>query len=367
MYRRKQRMKRITAAGAACMLLLSLSAPLAHADGNTQIFPISAEVQQASSVQVTTKTISEKTDVFEGVLHIPVISGLQDAAYQATLNANIARRAANELEALKKQAEADAASAEGVYEFRPYSMELDYKLIGDGSAKNGNVLSFKVMTWFYTGGAHGSTRVEAYNVRNEAKASAIKLKELFGAGYKSVINKAVQAEITAHEELYFPDAFKSIADNQPFYLKDGKAVIIFQEYEIAPYAVGLPEIAVALPSKTAPVPGKLASFSIIVNGTTLTGVKLYVGRDGIAMAPLRQVSAKLGYGLEWKDGQVGLHKGTQRITLQTGKDTYSADKESLSLGAAPVVKYNTLYVPLSFFSKVLKATVTYSKDSVLIQ
>ncbi|WP_308635942.1 stalk domain-containing protein [Paenibacillus silvisoli] len=369
MNRSKQSIKRITALGAACTLLLTLSAPLANAAAadQVQVTPISAAVQQAGVVELTTKTVTEKSDVLDAELHIPVISGLQDTAYEASLNAKIAKKATDSLEALKKQAKDDEASADGVYEFRKYEMKVEFKLISDGSAASGNVLSFKVLTYFYTGGAHGGTLIDAYNVRNAAHASAVTLNELFGTSYKGVINKAVQAEIRAHQDLYFEDTFKTIADNQPFYIQKGKAVIIFHEYEIAPYASGSPEIAVALPSKTAPAPSTLAGFSIMMNGSTLSGAKLYADRNGIVMAPLRSVTAKLGYTLNWHAGQITLLKGKQSVAFQAGKDAYIAGGKPVKLGAAPVVKGGTLYVPLSFFSKVLGAAVTYTKDSVLIQ
>ena len=38
--------------------------------------------------------------------------------------------------------------------------------------------------------------------------------------------------------------FKTIDDNQPFYLTDGGLVVYFGQYEIAPYYVGIPEFKI---------------------------------------------------------------------------------------------------------------------------
>ncbi|SFS47719.1 PdaC/SigV domain-containing protein [Paenibacillus sp. BC26] len=364
----QQPFKRMTTIGAVSALLLTLSAPLAFADQATPVTTQAVVSVQAGAVQLTSKTVTDKTDFYESELNIPVISGMQDKSYQNTLNANLAARAHAELEKLKKQAKDDAAAAAGVYEFRPYMFKVSYELIGDGSKSSGGILSFKLITSAYTGGAHGWTRVDTYNVRNEAKASAVKLKELFGNGYKTIFNKAVNAEIAAHSDIYFKDTFKSITDDQRFYLKNGKAVLVFQQYEIAPYAAGIREIAVAVPGSKpdAAVPGNLSSLSIKAGGKTISGAHLFVGKDGIAMAPLRAISAQLGYELSWNAGWIDVDKGTKHVSLQVGKDNYAATASQVTLGAAPVMKDNTLYVPLSFFSNVLKATVSYTKDAVVI-
>ncbi|SDW45475.1 PdaC/SigV domain-containing protein [Paenibacillus sp. CF384] len=369
MFNIQQPFKRITAIGAVSSLLLTLSAPLAFADQAVAPVTTQAEVSiQAGAVQLTSKTISDKNDYYESELTIPVISGMQDKNYQNTLNANLAARAHAELEKLKKQAKDDAAASVGVYEFRPYMFKVSYERITDGSTGAGGVLSFKMITSAYTGGAHGWTRIDTYNVRNEAKASAVKLKELFGEGYKTILNKVVNAEIAAHSDIYFPDTFKSIADNQPFYIKNGKAFLVFQQYEIAPYAAGIREIDAVIPGSkpAAAVPGNLSSLSLKIGGKTISGAHLFVGKNGIAMAPLRAISAQLGYALSWNAGWIDVDKGNQNVSLQVGKDNYATATAQVTLGAVPIMKDNTLYVPLSFFSKVLKVTVAYSKDAVVI-
>ncbi|REE54742.1 copper amine oxidase-like protein [Paenibacillus taihuensis] len=359
--------------GALGTLFIVASAPLAFADEAAvttsnevtaapivTAVPISAQLPATGGVTIQEKKLTLKEDIFDYELHLPVISGMKDAKYQQALNANIAARAMAVADGMHKQAKADAAAADGQYEFRPYSVYVSFEVYSDGSDAAGNVLSFKVLTYTYTGGAHGGTLAQTYNVKNTATASQLKLKDLFGSNYKSIINKAVAADIKKHEDIYFPDVFKTISDSQAFYVKKNKAYIIFQQYEIAPYAAGMPEVAVNIPT-----PSK-----IVVNGTTLTGAgKLFVNKDGFLMAPLRTLAVQLGYTLSWntKTQSTELTKGAQWTSLTVGKDRYTYAKLApFTLGAAPVVKDNLLYVPLTFFSQVLKAQVAYDQNAVTI-
>lgn len=363
--------------GALGTLIVAASAPLAFADNAASTstsetaapivtaVPISAQLPATGAVTIQDKTVTLKDEVIDIELHLPVISGMKDTKYQQALNANIAARAMAVANDMHKQAKEDAAAAKGVYDFRQYSVYVSFELYSDGSDAAGNVLSFKVLTYTFTGGAHGGTLAQTYNVKNTATAAQLKLKDLFGSNYKSIINKVVAAEVKAHEDLYFPDAFKTISDSQAFYVKDNKAFILFQQYEIAPYAAGMPEVAVRIPA-----PSNLALLPVVVNGTKVTAAgKLFVNKDGIAMAPLRALAAQLGYTLSWntKTQSTELTKGAQWTSLTVGKDRYTYAKLApFALGAAPVVKDNTIYVPLTFFSQVLKAQVSYGKDAVTI-
>jgi len=40
--------------------------------------------------------------------------------------------------------------------------------------------------------------------------------------------------------------FQGIGEDQDYYLQDGALVVVFQQYEIAPYAAGIPEFKIPL-------------------------------------------------------------------------------------------------------------------------
>lgn len=101
----------------------------------------------------------------------------------------------------------------------------------------------------FTGGAHGGTERRHYNY-DLATGQEVALKDLFNQGvdYKKIINQEIGAQIKANPEGgYFAQpelGFKTIADDQPFYLADGGLVVYFAQYEIAPYAAGIPEFKI---------------------------------------------------------------------------------------------------------------------------
>jgi hypothetical protein len=136
--------------------------------------------------------------------------------------------------------------------------------------ENGSILSFYVDYYSYTGGAHGSTLREAYNY-DLASGKMLSLNDLFNEGYdfKSIINQKISQEISTHPQDFFTDTtafqsnsdksidggtpetppvrgFAGISDVSCYYLQENSLVIFFQQYEIAPYAAGIPEFIIPL-------------------------------------------------------------------------------------------------------------------------
>ncbi|MFC4811040.1 stalk domain-containing protein [Paenibacillus sp. GCM10023250] len=357
--------KTMTATVLGTALLLSAAAPFAFAaeTGQSSAAPVAVVAQANGAIQMTTTVIKNSTNQLETDLEIPVLKGMKDAAYQNALNANIAARAKAAADAIAKQAAAGAGSDE----LRPYGVTVKAELISNGSAAADGVLSLRVLTYTYTGGAHGVTLAETYNVRNEAKASPIKLKDLFGANYKSIVNRAVQAEIKARPGDFFADQFRSIADDQAFYIKNGVAYVIFQQYEIAPYAAGMPEIAVVIPDGAA-VPAGAVKLPVVANGQNVKAA-LYAAPGGTVMAPLRTVASALGYTISYdaRTHQTKATKGNDWAKISAGLNRYAfKDMASFALGAAPATKNGTLYVPLDFFAKVLHADLAYTKQAIVL-
>ncbi|KAA0544881.1 DUF3298 domain-containing protein [Bacillus sp. BGMRC 2118] len=71
-----------------------------------------------------------------------------------------------------------------------------------------------------------------------------KLKELFkeNSNYVKVISAIIEEQIKTDEQYsyVFPDAYKGISPNQPFYVSEESLFIYFFPYEIGPYAAGFP-------------------------------------------------------------------------------------------------------------------------------
>ncbi|WP_409343155.1 PdaC/SigV domain-containing protein [Paenibacillus sp. MBLB4367] len=337
--------------------------------------PIPASAANEGAVSVTSKTVKEETSQYIADLNIPVVSGLKDKRYEEQLNDILERNAMTGLDELKKQAEEDAAAAkESGYEFRPYSLTIGYEVnAGGGSADNGK-FSLAVNSYVYTGGAHGMPAMSTYNVQNDAEAARITLGDLLGSGYKALVDDRVKQEMAQHPDDYFANDFAGIDEAQLFYIEDGEAVVVFSPYEIAPYAAGFPEFRFPLAGGGAgSTDAALKPAKVAVNGKELGAEDgaFYPEQSGKALVPLRVIAEALGYELTWNDEQkaVELSKGAQWTTVRVDKDEYAYNKMApIALGAAPVIREDgRMFVPVAFFSDILKADVKVGADSIAIQ
>ncbi|MFF2911656.1 copper amine oxidase N-terminal domain-containing protein [Paenibacillus sp. NPDC057934] len=110
-------------------------------------------------------------------------------------------------------------------------------------------------------------------------------------------------------------------------------------------------------------------FTIEINGTSLTdtGYQLPGGKE--PLVPLRAMTEALGFKLEWnsKTKSVELSQGNIFTTVKAGEDRYVINRMYTTLGTAPVLKGDKLYVPASFASEVLHQSVSVKGASILIQ
>lgn len=119
----------------------------------------------------------------------------------------------------------------------------------DVTYNENNLVSIPILTYEFTGGAHGMSVLKSFNY-NLKSGEELKLKSIFkdNVNYKSIINTYIKKEIKKNNDLYFTgkEGFKGIDDDQGFYLENDKLVIYFQLYEIAPYYVGIPKFKIPL-------------------------------------------------------------------------------------------------------------------------
>lgn len=181
------------------------------------------------------KPIKENTKFINIDVEIPQILGLSNKASQEVINKEIVDWTNMWIKDTKDVSE----------EFRPtvpYQLKARYTLTNDEK-----ILSFFIDYYQISGGAHGITTRKPYNI-NISTGEKLELKDLFKKGYdyKKFINEAIQKEINKNPEYYFTgkEGFNGIKDNQSFYIKDGKLIIHFPYYEIAPYAGGMPEFQI---------------------------------------------------------------------------------------------------------------------------
>lgn len=205
--------------------------------------------QSAPLPQITTQEIKSTSDVLNTTMQIPVISGLQDIAWQKQLNQQI----------MDKVDRAREDMAKNVQNYEEYVKGTDRPLIplelyiSYNQVSTGNVLSLAVETYEFTGGAHGMAWKDYYIIDTQNNR-LLTLQDLFkeNVEYKSIINQEINRQIQLSRQkgdnIYFEGdmGFKSISDNQNFYIDGDNLVICFGEYEIAPYVAGMPEIKIPL-------------------------------------------------------------------------------------------------------------------------
>ncbi|MCZ8522046.1 MULTISPECIES: copper amine oxidase N-terminal domain-containing protein [Paenibacillus] len=124
----------------------------------------------------------------------------------------------------------------------------------------------------------------------------------------------------------------------------------------------LPIAAVSAPeSASAPVLIKIGEETLAETGYQVPG-------QAEPMIPLRSTAEKLGFTLVWKQEtlSVELNKGNIFTTVKTGEDRYAINRMYTSLGAAPALVENKLYVPVSFVSKVLHTSASVQGNAVTI-
>ncbi|WP_024614909.1 DUF3298 and DUF4163 domain-containing protein [Clostridium sp. Ade.TY] len=137
------------------------------------------------------------------------------------------------------------------YKKSGYICNMKYELFSKFfvTLERDDLLSFYIDYYQFTGGAHGLTTRRAYtlDVKNGNK---LKIKNLFknGYDYKSFIDKEIKKQVDANKEKYFEglEGFNGINDEVKFYINGDNLVIYYGQYEIAPYASGIPEFNIPI-------------------------------------------------------------------------------------------------------------------------
>lgn len=198
------------------------------------------------SIAVQTKAYNNLAKYMETNLRIPFLQGMNDAAVQTKLNDRFEQDAFAIEKTLQTQVEEYVKEAQAAdFPVRNFSL---YSRFQQGYL-NSRILSLTVDYYQYTGGAHGITERRPYNI-DLGTGQDLALKDLFSNNfdYRSIINKEINRQISNHKDIYFEGdmGFQGISEDQDYYLQDDAVVVYFQQYEIAPYAAGIPEFVIPL-------------------------------------------------------------------------------------------------------------------------
>ncbi len=126
----------------------------------------------------------------------------------------------------------------------PYEFFVNY----DVKYTSNDFVSVILYTYYFTGGAHGSTIAYTFNYDLKNNKN-LKLSDLFEGKYLNVISEYCIKEILKEGDYADESWVKEGAAPKPenyeaFTLSNKELIIHFQQYQVLPYAAGMPEVVV---------------------------------------------------------------------------------------------------------------------------
>lgn len=190
-----------------------------------------------SQVKIVDKVYSSKNSYLIIDVIIPQIRGLANKNKQSNINNIITKWTDDWINDVKSIA--DEYFDKEPAPLSPYQLLARYKV-----SKTDSLISFYIDYYQFTGGAHGVTTRKAYNV-DKLTGDILTIRDIFqeGYNYKEKIDYEINKKISKNPDMYFTgkEGFNGIDDKTKFYIEDSNLVIYYGQYEIAPYAAGMPE------------------------------------------------------------------------------------------------------------------------------
>jgi hypothetical protein len=196
---------------------------------------LSLEHTEAASVKAKWVEHTYKNKKF---LRYPQITGLSSKTAEKKINEALLKHIQGSYKTyleVMKEGKADHST------HFPYQYDVSYKV----KYATSNQLSLLFNDYQYTGGAHGITAVTSYNF-NANTGKQYRLTDIVKT--KSKVLKVQKYAYKALHKLY-PDFVQKVSDvpvnkNTQFYFTKGGIYLLFQEYDVAPYAAGNPVVKI---------------------------------------------------------------------------------------------------------------------------
>ena len=176
-----------------------------------------------------------KTVLFD--VEYPRVCGMNDVDVQEKINTILKTRVGQFI------AQVSQAAEEG--KNYPLASKFSAKMNYEIHRQDADLLSLTLRTYQFTGGAHGSSTLEGYTFKL-ATGQLLKYSELFNFDFASrqSLNEKIAAQIRERQIPIF-EPYGGVSDNPGFYMKaKNKVVLVFQQYEIAPYSSGILEFEI---------------------------------------------------------------------------------------------------------------------------
>jgi hypothetical protein len=201
----------------------------------------SKEKLQALGVKIIKRTYR---DIFD----YPQVTGLISRSAQDKINETLAkhvRASYNAYLELEQMEQEDRDSGD----LPEYMLDYEYDMSYEVKYNENNLLSILIYDHTYTGGVHGMSTVTAYNFNaltgqrlylSDVAKSQSALNKIKKYVITDLTNRANRGEAIFKEQL----SYVEINSKRPFYFSPNGIIIKFYQYEVAPYAAGMPEVKV---------------------------------------------------------------------------------------------------------------------------
>ena len=149
------------------------------------------------------------------------------------------QKAENEL--YKEAIELYKYNKENGYPQMMYELYREYQI----TLNQENAVSMYIDEYIFSGGAHGTT-TRTSQTWNLMLGKTVELYELYPNEpyFLLYILRKINREISENIEIYFADPYPLVVEYfnpDSYYIDNGKVVIYFQQYDIAPYSSGIIE------------------------------------------------------------------------------------------------------------------------------
>lgn len=189
-----------------------------------------------------------ESDFIVADVTIPAIEGLGDSKLEKKINdeiyAKMQSKVAESEERAKEYKQAYIETGGKEEDFRPVEVTVNYEV----KSTNNDILSFTIYRYESLASAYAETFY--YNI-DLKENKTINLEDMLGDNYKEIADESIRNQIEKLKEdpnyTFFEGemGFTGIKDNHSFYVnEDGKAVIVFDKYEIAPGSMGMLEFVI---------------------------------------------------------------------------------------------------------------------------
>ncbi len=181
---------------------------------------------------------------------VPALENTGNTELEKRINYEIMLKMNEILEEAEKRAaeykEAVIETGGNEYDYQPINIQIDYKV----GYSNDKVVSFMISKSETLANAY--TEIYFYNVDIET-GKKLNLRDVLGNEYKQIVDTTIYKEIEERsknpDNIYFTadeGGFEGIENEyQDFYINsDGKVVIVFEKYKIAPGYMGTQEFVI---------------------------------------------------------------------------------------------------------------------------